>query len=91
MVCYNLPLGLGTALSIRLGSLLPVNVPRSKQLVYWCSLGSFAFFCVLCTGVYVIRDSIFAIFTKDPLVLAEVEKIWWKVVAYYLLSVPLGS
>lgn len=90
MVCYNFPLGLGTALSIRLGSLLPVNVPRSKQLVYWCSMASFAFFTVLCTGVYVIRDSIFAIFTKDPLVLAEVEKIWWKVVAYYFALCTFG-
>ena len=89
-VGFSIALGLGTALSIRLGSLMPVNVPRAKQLVLWC-LAISSTFLVLLTGImYGMRQSIYAIFTSDPLVLAQVDRIWVKVILYYFFLSIFG-
>ena len=89
-VGYSIPLGIGTALAIRLGSLLPVNVPRAKQLVLWSFVATIALFAILSCMMYTLRSSIFAIFTKDPLVLAATDKIWWKVIGYYMSLSAFG-
>ncbi|KAI2511985.1 MatE-like protein [Fragilaria crotonensis] len=89
-VGYSIPLGIGTALAIRLGSLLPVNVPRAKQLVLWSVVSTVIVFAILSFLMYLLRASIFALFTTDPLVLAEVDKIWWKVIGYYFSLSAFG-
>ena len=89
-VGYSIPLGIGTALAIRLGSMLPVNVPRAKQLVLWSFVATITLFAVLSFLMYLSRASIFALFTTDPLVLEEVDKIWWKVIAYYFSLSAFG-
>jgi multidrug resistance protein, MATE family len=89
-MCYMLPFGIGTALAIRLGSLLPVNVPRARQLVFWCSIISCGFFIILSWILFIARYRVFAIFSKDPLVLEATDSIWWKVVVYFLALSVFG-
>ena len=89
-VGYSIPLGIGTALAIRLGSMLPVNVPRAKQLVLWTLLSTIIMFVMLSGMMYILRASIFSIFTKDTLVLEAVDNIWWKVIGYYFSLSAFG-
>ena len=90
VVAYMVPIGIGTGLSIRLGSILPRDVPRAKQLVVWCAAASIALFAVFAIVMYMARESIFAIFTTDIEVLEEVEEIWWKVCVYYFVLCIFG-
>ena len=83
MVGFMLPLGIGIALSVRLGSTLPRSVSRAKRLAGGtCLASSLLFFCIA-LAIYFGRDRVFKIFTTDKEVLDGCERIWWKVAVYY--------
>jgi len=82
-VSFMLPLGLGIALAIRLGSSLPVSVPHAKHLVLATLIVGTLIFSVLSWFLYHYRTSIFRIFTDDPDVMMGCERIWWQVCVYY--------
>jgi MATE family multidrug resistance protein len=81
-MAFMIPLGIGMALSIRLGQTLPRSVKRAKQLVAW-TLGST---CVLVTmmsaGMYLLRFRIYHIFTNEQDVLDGCDLIWPKALIY---------
>jgi Na+-driven multidrug efflux pump len=85
-----IPLGIGVALSIRLGATLSRNVKRAKQLVMGCFLVSTVLFAIMTILMYTYRNFIFQLFTTDPDVLDGCERIWWKVVVYFFVLAIFG-
>jgi Na+-driven multidrug efflux pump len=77
-----LPMGIGTALAIRLGSTLPRNVARAKQLAFWSIVIAVVLFGLISVFAYTFRHAIFDLFTHDPQVLELAEAIWLKVSVY---------
>ena len=82
-VMFMFPLGIGIALAVRLGATLPHTVLRAQQLAVGCYLTSVILFAGMSMLMFVFRQSIFAIFTSEPLVLEGCERIWWKVCVFY--------
>mmetsp|Transcript_17512 Transcript_17512/g.25912 ORF Transcript_17512/g.25912 Transcript_17512/m.25912 type:complete len:513 (+) Transcript_17512:32-1570(+) len=82
-IAYMIPLGAGTALSIRLGSTLPKDVNRAQNLALWSTVFMIVLFAFLSIGIFFARKAICALFTTDPDVIHFVEGIWWKVVLFY--------
>jgi Na+-driven multidrug efflux pump len=85
-----IPLGIGIALSIRLGATLPRNVKRAQQLVMGCALVSTVLFAIMTFLMYTYRNFIFHLFTTEPDVLDGCERIWWKVVVYFFVLAIFG-
>ena len=79
MVTFMIPFGAGTALSIRMGTTLATNVPRTKKLVISTVSACMVVLAFVSVLMYAFRESIFAIFTTDEQVLARADMIWWKV------------
>lgn len=82
MVTFMLPLGLGIALSIRLGATLPVSVPRAKQTVLDCLFLGTIVFGAVSILMYTERATIFRWFTTSQAVLDGCEEIWWMACVY---------
>ena len=83
MVTFMLPLGIGTALAIRLGHTLPRNVQRAKALALWCWLLCALLWTVMSTALYTQRQSIYRLFTHELDVMEGAEEIWWNVCFYF--------
>jgi MATE family multidrug resistance protein len=82
MVAFMVPLGIGIALSIRLGQVLPRSPKKAKQLVFYTYVGSFIVVSFISVWLYIYRDFIFHIFTNEQDVLDGCESIWPQVVFY---------
>jgi MATE family multidrug resistance protein len=89
-VSFMIPIGIGIALSIRLGATLPRNVQRAQQLVVACTLVSTCLFAVMSVCLWIFRDRIFRLFTSEQNVLQGCEEIWWKVVVYFFVLAIYG-
>jgi Na+-driven multidrug efflux pump len=85
-----IPLGIGIALSIRLGATLPRNVKRAQQLVVTCAPVSTELVAIMAILMYTYRNFIFQLFTTDPNVLDGCERIWAKVVTYFFALAVFG-
>jgi Na+-driven multidrug efflux pump len=83
-------LGIGNALSIRLGATLPRNVERAQQLTMACALVSTVLFAIMAFVMFAGRNFIFQLFTTEPNVLDGCERIWWKVVTYFFVLAVFG-
>lgn len=83
MISFMIPLGIGIALSIRLGATLSQNVRRAKELVVGCFVVGTVVFGIMAMIMYTQRLYIFHIFTNAPEVLQGCEEIWWKVCLYF--------
>lgn len=68
-VSFMIPIGIGVALSIRLGATLPRNVKRAQQLVVGCGLVSTALFAIMSILLWTFRFRIFHLFTSEQDVL----------------------
>lgn len=68
-VSFMIPIGIGIALSIRLGATLPRNVKRAQQLVVGCGLFSVVLFGVMSLLMWTCRHHIFGLFTTEQDVL----------------------
>jgi len=68
-VSFMMPVGIGIALSIRLGATLPRNVKRAQQLVVGCVLVSTILFAIMSIIMWTCRESIFRIFSTEQEVL----------------------
>ena len=64
-----IPLGIGIALSVRLGSILPTSVERAKALLFWCYIINMGIMAMISAAVYVYREALFRMFTSDAEVL----------------------
>lgn len=64
-----IPIGIGIALSIRLGATLPRNVKRAQQLVVGCGLVATLLFAVMSILMWTCRERIFKLFTTEQDVL----------------------
>jgi MATE family multidrug resistance protein len=84
MVMFMVPLGIGIALSVRLGTTLPQSVKRAKQLVAGTFVVGLTMLGIMAVFLYVYRYWIFRIFSEDPDVLELAEQIWWRVVLYFI-------
>lgn len=89
-VFFMLPLGLGIAVSIRLGATLPVSVARARQVVVDCLVFGLVVFGALSILMYRHRYFIFQFFTSSELVLGGCDEIWWKVCLYMFLLSTFG-
>lgn len=89
-VLYMVPKGLGIALSVRMSSLLAVNVDRAKQLVRWIVTGSVVLITITTGTVYFFRHTIFRIFSNEYNVLNGAEEVWPDVCVYYLVTAVFG-
>jgi MATE family multidrug resistance protein len=83
MVSFMLPIGIGIALSIRLGLTLPHSITRAKRLVVGCFLVSTLIFAAFSILMFTYREAIFRVFVSDEDVLAGCDRIWWKVTVYF--------
>lgn len=77
--------GIGVSLSIRLGHTLPVDVNKAKHLVEGTTLVSCVLFAVASFALYVLRHSIYRLFTTNPDVVAKCDEIWSMVCVYFFL------
>ena len=92
MVAFMVPLGLGIALSIRLGQVLPRSVTRAKQLLVWTFIVAFILVSGISGWLYIYRNFVFHIFTNEDQVLKGCESIWPQVVFYnWTLSISAIS
>jgi multidrug resistance protein, MATE family len=79
---FMMPLGIGMALSIRLGQTLPRSVKRAKQLAAWTLGFTIVLVTMVSVGLYVFRVRIYQIFTTEQDVLDGCDLIWPQVVIY---------
>jgi len=79
---FMIPLGIGIALSIRLGQTLPQSVTRAKRLVVWTFGITLCLSSTLSLSLYVYRYHIFRLFTTEIDVLDGCDRIWLKVMVY---------
>ena len=68
-VSFMIPIGIGIALSIRLGATLPRNVKRAQQLVMGCGLVSTVLFGIMTIIIWICRSNIYRLFTTEQDVL----------------------
>jgi multidrug resistance protein, MATE family len=78
------PFGIGTALAVRLGIVLPRSVQQAQQLTIGCLVGSAILVGLMTLWMYLDRARVFSIFTSEPEVLAGCEQVWWKVCVLFL-------
>lgn len=83
IILMMLPLGVGGALTLRVGATLPHHVRRAKLIAAVSWIVSAAFFAILSIAMYIYRMPIFRIFTNEPQVIAVCEEIWWMACAFY--------
>jgi Na+-driven multidrug efflux pump len=77
--------GIGVSLSIRLGHTLPVDVKRAKCLVEYTTLASCFVFALASCMLYIVRHSIYCLFTANADVVAKCDEIWFMVCIYFFL------
>jgi MATE family multidrug resistance protein len=90
MVSFMIPLGVGVALSVRLGVTLSQSVRRAKELVVGCYVVGTVVFGIMAVIMYTERLRIFHIFTTAPAVVQGCEEIWWKVCLYFFNLAVFG-
>ena len=63
-----LPLGVGLALSVRIGVTISHDVKRAKDLTFWCSVFITVLISFMTAGLWVFRKPLILMFSSDPLV-----------------------
>ena len=82
------PFSVGIALSIRLGSTLPVSVPRAKQTTIDTFVASIIAFGILSIIMFIQQDSLIYLFTTTDALIDGCHEIWWKVCVFsFFLSI----
>eukprot|EP00980_Cylindrotheca_fusiformis_P031668 scaffold26767_cov117-Cylindrotheca_fusiformis.AAC.3 len=76
------PFSAGTALTIRIGSTLPISARHAKDIAIACVALGLAWFTVVNLLVFINSEHIIAFFTKDEEVKKLANAIWWKVCVY---------
>lgn len=84
-VSFMLPLGLGIALAIRLGHVLPRNPQHAKDLAVATLVIGTSLFVVVALLLYIFREYLFGLFTDEPDVIEYCDRIWWKLCVYFAL------
>jgi Na+-driven multidrug efflux pump len=90
MMSFMLPSSAATALSIRLGVLLPQYVARSKKMAVWTFVICTVLFGMQSYALYYFRVPIIRIFAHEPEVLVGCERIWWKVCTHFFFLSLFG-
>jgi len=87
---YMIPLGIMVGLTVRLGHLIPYNVPRAKRVAAWCM----GFTTLLGLGVSLLlhkfRVEIVMLFTSDEEVMQGCQDIWPKLCYYIFILYIFG-
>jgi MATE family multidrug resistance protein len=89
-VFFMFPLGVGIAISNRIGNTLPRNVHHAKVLAVATLITVAIVFGFFILVIYWYRAPIYRIFTNDPEVLAGCEAIWPLVCFYMWVLVMFG-
>lgn len=84
-VLFMVPLGIGIALAIRIGNILPRNPTQARHLCFYGLLVSSLLFASLSVLMYIYRRPIYTLFTTDEEVLVGCEQIWFKVSVFSFL------
>lgn len=83
-VAFTVPLGIGIALSIRIGNLLPHDVSKAKSIALWCWIFCAVMFSCLAVLCYMERHLVYGLFTTDERIIQGTEAIWIDVTMYML-------
>jgi len=62
---FQIPFGIGAALTIRLGNTLPNNVQKAKTLVIGCYIFTAFLMAIICSLIYAYRFKVYSLFTTD--------------------------
>ena len=89
-LAFMIPLGVGIALAIRMGSTLPRSVELAKAIVFWTYTCGTAMFSGMTLLMWIFRHQIFALFTHEPDVIEGCNRIWWKVEVFFFLMSIFG-
>jgi MATE family multidrug resistance protein len=76
MVIFMFPLGLGIALAIRMGHMLPHSVSRTRELAFGCWCINAVLSGVVAVLLHVTRHRLYRIFTNDPIIQQGADEIW---------------
>ncbi|CAJ1962052.1 unnamed protein product [Cylindrotheca closterium] len=85
------PFSAGTALTIRMGSTLPIDVSHAKRIAVVCVLLTVAVFSVVNFVAYISSDWIIGLFTNDEDVTELANAIWWKVCIFNVSVATFGA
>lgn len=69
MVTFQIPVGIGAALNVRLGANISKNISLSKHLVLGTYLVTAILMSILCFFMYFFRFMIYSLFTTDEAVI----------------------
>jgi Na+-driven multidrug efflux pump len=79
MLLFLAPFSAGTALTIRVGTTLPISVRDAQHIAIACVVLVTVFFTFVNLLVYVKSESVIGFFTNDREVIELAEAVWWKV------------
>lgn len=82
MISFMGPFSFGIALSIRLGSTLPISVSRAKQTMMDTFVVSAITFGLLSIIMFVHQDSLIQLFTTSDAIISGCHEIWWNVCVF---------
>jgi len=81
-VLFMIPLAIGIGLGVRIGALLPIDVPRAKRLTACAVLGTAGLGAIVASAMHRYREPVVALFTADEAIVAGCEAIWTDVCIY---------
>jgi len=81
-VLYMIPLAIGIGLSVRIGTVLPVDVSHAKRLAAYAVLFTGCVGLVIAVVLYRYRLWIVSLFTTDPLIINGCDAIWGNMCIY---------
>ncbi|GKY98857.1 hypothetical protein MPSEU_000841700 [Mayamaea pseudoterrestris] len=83
LITFMVPLGIGIALSLRLGATISCNVQHAKRLTALVYVSGSVLFAFMSVIMYYYREAIFRMFTSDLDVIDGCHAIWWRVCFYF--------
>jgi multidrug resistance protein, MATE family len=79
---YMIHLGIGIAVSIRVGNVIPQSVSQTKLICVYAVVFSSIVFAIIAILTYIGRSYIYSLFTTEQDVIDGCEQIWFKVSLY---------
>lgn len=76
------PFSAGTALTIRMGTTLPISANHAKHIAFACVVLVTAFFTFVNLVLFTRSTDFIGFFTKDEAVIELANAIWWKVCVF---------
>jgi MATE family multidrug resistance protein len=89
-ICFMVPLGISTGLSVRMGHVLSNDVHKAKVLAATCMGATVVIACLVAAVLWHLQDPIVALFTNDDEVKQGCKEIWHLLCIYLILLYIFG-